>query len=148
MIQDLALGLGLLVNLLSMELLGLPSGGFVVPGYLALFMNRPLRILSTFVVALATWAFVRFLLSRLMVLYGRRRFALTLLTGFVFAWIAERTLLFVPGLSGELRSVGHLIPGLLAAGMLSEGVLSTSAAALGGAAIVRLLLVAFGAIGL
>ena len=31
MTQDIALGLGLLVNLLSTEVFGFPSGGFVVP---------------------------------------------------------------------------------------------------------------------
>lgn len=148
MIQDIALALGLVVNLVSTELLGLPSGGFVVPGYLALFLNQPLRVLATFAVALITWAFVRFVLARVMLLYGRRRFALTLLAGFIISCGAERALLLAPGLSGELRSIGHLIPGLLAAGMLAEGVLPTMAAALGGAAIVRLLLAALGALGL
>lgn len=145
MIQDIALALGLVVNLLSTELLGLASGGFVVPGYLALFLGQPIRIAATFAIALLTWAFVRFVLARFMLLYGRRRFAVTLLAGFLFAAAAERALGLVPGLSGEFRAVGHLIPGLLAAEMLAEGVLPTSAVALGGAAVVRLLLAALGA---
>jgi len=148
MTQDIALGLGLLVNLLSTEVLGFPSGGFVVPGYLALFLNRPIRVLATFFIALLTWAIVHFILSRIMLLYGRRRFALTLLVGFIIAALSERFLGGIQGVSAEMRSIGHLIPGLLAAGMLSEGVIPTAAAALGGSALVRLLLVFLGIAGL
>ncbi|MEN6476835.1 MAG: poly-gamma-glutamate biosynthesis protein PgsC [Rectinema sp.] len=146
MIQDIAIGLGIVVNLVATEIFGLASGGFVVPGYLALFLNRPLRILATYSLAILTWVFVRFVLSRIMVLYGRRRFAVTLLVGFVVGFAAERISGAVPGLPGELRSIGYLIPGLLAAGMLSDGVLPTCAVSLGGAAIVRLLLAALGAL--
>jgi poly-gamma-glutamate biosynthesis protein PgsC/CapC len=148
MIQDIAIGLGLVVNLVSMEVFGLPSGGFIVPGYLALYLHRPLRVAATFGLALATWAAVRFLLGRIMILYGRRRFAVTVLTGFVISMSAELLIGKIPGLSAEFRGIGHLIPGLLAVGMLSEGVLPTSAAALGGAAIVRAILALLGSAGL
>jgi poly-gamma-glutamate biosynthesis protein PgsC/CapC len=148
MIQDLAIGLGIVVNLVAMEVFGLASGGFVVPGYLALFLNRPLRVLATYALAILTWALVRFVLSRIMLLYGRRRFAVTLLTGFVVGYAAQRAAGSLAGLPGDLRSIGYLIPGLLAAGMLGDGVVSTCAVSLGGAAIVRLLLAAFSAIAL
>ncbi|MBL8965438.1 MAG: hypothetical protein JNG85_00440, partial [Spirochaetaceae bacterium] len=91
------------------------------------------------------WAFVRFVLSRFMLLYGRRRFAVTLLAGFLFAAAAESVLVRFPGLGAEFRTIGHLIPGLLAAEMLAEGPLPTAAVALGGAAVVRLILAALGA---
>jgi hypothetical protein len=37
---ELALGLGIAINLLFTEVLGLMSGGLVVPGYLALHLSR------------------------------------------------------------------------------------------------------------
>jgi poly-gamma-glutamate biosynthesis protein PgsC/CapC len=148
MIQDVAIGLGLAINLLFTEILGLPSGGFIVPGYLALYLHRPVRLASTFAVASLTWAFVRFILDKILVLYGRRSFALCLLSGFLFSLLAERLLLLFPVLPLEFQPIGHLIPGLLAAGMLSEGLFRTSLVTLLGAAIVRIILVLLGFAGL
>jgi hypothetical protein len=72
----------------------------------------------------------------------------TILVGFIVAALSESFLGGMQGISAEMRSIGHLIPGLLAAGMLSEGVIPTAAVALGGAALVRLLLVLLGIAGL
>ncbi len=145
MIQDVAIGLGLAVNLLFTEAFGLPSGGFIVPGYLALYLHRPLRLASTYAIALLTWAFVRFVLAKVLVLYGRRSFALSLLSGFFISLAAEQLFMAFPGLPLEFHPIGHLIPGLLAAGMLSEGVFKTSLSSLLGASIVRIILVLLGA---
>jgi len=148
MIQDVAIGLGLLVNLLFTEILSLPSGGFIVPGYLALYLHRPLRIATTYGLALITWAFMHLVMEKILILYGRRRFAFCLLTGFVVSMAAERLLINIPWMSMEFRPIGHLIPGLLAAGMLAEGLLPTTLASLLGAAIVRIFLVLLGMAGL
>ena len=80
---ELALGLGIALNLLFTEVLGLTSGGLVVPGYLALHLSQPARVLATIAVGGATFAAVRYGWMRLAVLYGRRRFGVTILTGFV-----------------------------------------------------------------
>lgn len=156
-----AIGFGLALNVIFTELFGLPSGGLVVPGYLALFLNQPWRIFATFAAALITWAIVRFGLSRIVILYGRRRFAITVLCGFIVSLALPQASQFfgnaaIPSPAAaaatteaaaavatnlpDLRVVGHIIPGLLAAEMLSGGVLPTSALAFAGAAIVRLLL--------
>lgn len=135
-----AIGFGLAVNLTLTEVFGLPSGGLVVPGYLALFLSQPLRLAATLGVALVTWGLVRFLLARLVVLYGRRRFAVTVLTGFLVNALLGRALALLPPTSLDLRAVGYIVPGLLANEMLSGGVVPTAAAALAGAAAVRFLL--------
>lgn len=135
-----AIGFGLLVNLALTELFGLPSGGLVVPGYLALFLNQPGRVLATLGVALATWALVRFVLSRLVILYGRRRFAVTVLTGFLLNRLLGLAMLQFPAAPLDVRAVGYIIPGLLANEMLAAGVGPAVASALAGAAVVRLLL--------
>ena len=49
-----AIGLGLLISLFFSETLGLAAGGMVVPGYVALMLHHPLRILGTVGVSLAT----------------------------------------------------------------------------------------------
>ena len=45
-----AIGLGLVISLMFSETLGLAAGGMVVPGYLALLIHEPLRIIGTVLV--------------------------------------------------------------------------------------------------
>ena len=47
-----AIGVGLAVSLLFSEMFGLAAGGMVVPGYCALFLNRPFNIALTLIAAL------------------------------------------------------------------------------------------------
>ena len=58
MLQDVAIGLGLAVNLLFTEA-SVFFGALHRAGYLALYLHRPLRLASTYAIALLTWAFVR-----------------------------------------------------------------------------------------
>src|SRR3989442_15711316 len=78
-----AIGLGLVISLLFSETLGLAAGGMVVPGYLALDFHEPLRILGTVVISLLTYGALQ-LLSRYMLIYGRRRIVMAVLIGFAF----------------------------------------------------------------
>lgn len=66
---ELALALGIAINLICTELFGLASGGLIVPGYLALHLNQPARIASTLAIAALTWGVVRYGWMRLVVLY-------------------------------------------------------------------------------
>jgi gamma-polyglutamate biosynthesis protein CapC len=139
-VVELALALGIAVNLVFTEVFGLASGGLVVPGYLALHLDHPGRLLSTFLIALITWAVVRHGLMRLMVLYGRRRFGVTILTGFVMQGCYTAMLGLAPGLPADMRAVGYLIPGLLANTAIAQGVWPTVTMSVAGAIAVRLLL--------
>ncbi|HEY8495504.1 MAG TPA: poly-gamma-glutamate biosynthesis protein PgsC [Limnochordales bacterium] len=138
---EFAVGLGIALNLLSYELLGLTAGGMVVPGYLALFLDRPGRIAATFTAAVVTLAAVR-LLSRYIILYGRRKYAAMILAGFLINFMLAEALVWIgpwfgPA-GGELRVIGFIVPGLLANEMHEQGVVSTMAIALLCAVIVRL----------
>lgn len=140
---ELSIGLGLTVSLLVAELWGLTAGGLVAPGYLALFLNQPGRLLGTFSLSLLTWLVVRGVFDRLIILYGRRRFAVTVLTGFLLNALLARYLRVLPFGSIDVRAIGFIIPGLIANEMLNHGVLSTTLATLLVASVVRLLLAAF-----
>ncbi len=50
-----SIGLGLALSLAFSETLGLAAGGMVVPGYMALMIHHPLRIVGTILVSLATY---------------------------------------------------------------------------------------------
>ena len=138
---ELALGLGIALNLLFTEVLGLSSGGLVVPGYLALHLTQPSRVLATLAVGGATFAAVRYGLMRLVVLYGRRRFGVTILTGFVLHGLYTLALASAPA-PADLRVVGYIVPGLIANTSLSQGFWTTVGTTLTIAVLVRLVLTA------
>ena len=138
---ELALGLGIALNLLFTEVLGLSSGGLVVPGYLALHLTQPSRVLATLAVGGATFAAVRYGLMRIVVLYGRRRFGVTILTGFVLHGLYTLALSSAPA-PADLRAVGYIIPGLIANTALSQGFWTTVGTTLTLAVLVRVILMA------
>lgn len=140
---ELALGLGIALNLLFTEVLGLTSGGLVVPGYLALHLSQPARVLATIAVGGATFAAVRYGWMRLAVLYGRRRFGVTILTGFVLHALYTLVLSSAPA-PADLRVVGYIVPGLIANTALAQGFWATIGTTLTLALLVRLLLAALG----
>ncbi len=138
---ELALALGITLSLVFTELFGLASAGLVVPGYLALYLDQPARVLATIGVALATWAAVRHGWMRIMILYGRRRFGVTVLTGFILNALAARAAgEFALG-PADLRAIGFLVPGLIANAALAQGVWPTLGLTLAAAGIVRVVLV-------
>ncbi len=145
-----AIALGLVLSLAFSEIFGLAAGGLIVPGYIALELHHPGRVLGTLLVALATLIVVR-VLGRAVFLYGRRRFVVTVLVGFVAGWFADRWLIFpVPAGAGvasryigtvvDAAAIGFVIPGLVANWMERQGVVATTSLLLIGAVIVRLAL--------
>ncbi len=105
--------IGILLSLLVSELAGISPGGIIVPAYIALFFRSPLRILATFAAAAAAWGLYR-LLSRRLILFGRRRFAMMILLGVLIALIIERILPLAAVSAPDLRTIGWVIPGLIA----------------------------------
>ncbi|RKZ29825.1 poly-gamma-glutamate biosynthesis protein PgsC [bacterium] len=139
----LSVGLGLVLSLGFAEWFGLAAGGLVVPGYIALFWNQPLKIVGTVIIALAAFGTVK-VIANYTIIYGRRKLVLTVLIAFVYAWIfrylAGGGLLSV---AGALDPIGFIIPGLLAYWMDRQGVIDTLTTMVIASVIVRLLLIVF-----
>lgn len=148
MLIEVSVGLSVLLNVLAVELIGLSAGGVVVPGYLALYLDQPMRLIATFVAALVTLGATS-TLGTVTVLYGRRRFAMMLLLGFlVNAGMTYLLNVVVPVASTgsampDLRAIGYLVPGLLANEMSRQGVLVTVAMTMIVTITIRLLLKLF-----
>jgi gamma-polyglutamate biosynthesis protein CapC len=142
-VVELAIALGIAVNLLLTEWIGYTAAGLVVPGYLALHLTQPARLAATFAVALGTWALVRYGWMRLAVLYGRRRMGVTILTGLVLNAAMEYGFPYITPMALDLRAVGYIVPGLIAGEALSQGVWPTLLMTLLAAAVVRVLLILF-----
>ena len=134
-----ALIIGVVVSLLLTELTGLTPGGIIVPGYVALLIDRPAALLGFFLVAGASYAIVLILGSRLM-LYGRRRFAVAVLVGLTLSVGAQMIPpAFMPPYL-EWIGLGYIVPGLLAHQFDRQGVLPTLLTLAIAAPLVRLLL--------
>ena len=134
-----ALIIGVVVSLLLTELVGLSPGGIIVPGYVALLLDRPAALLGFLLVAATSYGIVLALSTRLM-LYGSRRFAVALLTGLTLSAGAQWAVpLFVPYV--EWVGLGYIVPGLLAHQFDRQGVLPTLLMLAIAAPIVRLILI-------
>ena len=107
-----ALAIGIVVSLVLTELIGLTAGGIIVPGYVALLLDRPTALAGFLVVAAASYGIVR-ALSMVLMLYGSRRFAVAVLTGLTLGVGAQWASLSAP-LYVEWVGLGLIVPGLLA----------------------------------
>jgi poly-gamma-glutamate biosynthesis protein PgsC/CapC len=116
----------LLASLIFTGVTGVYAGGIIVPSYLVLFMNQPSRLLGTLVAALLTFACYK-LISRYLIIFGRRMFVFMVLVGAVctFCWLQFFPLLYPAAL--EFRVIGWVVPGLIANNFQRQGVLSTTA---------------------
>jgi len=124
---ELAVALGIVMSLVFVELLGLAAGGIVIPGYIALQLGHPDRLIGTLVVSLLTYGVIK-LISRFMFLFGRRQLVLAILIGTVISILSHHFMIF--NLSAdtlEFSAVGWIVPGLLAHWSVKQGYIKTIA---------------------
>lgn len=142
-LAPLSIGIGLMVSLLFSEFFGLAAGGMVVPGYVALHLHNPLSVALTLAVGWLTFGLVRGL-SRLAIIYGRRRSVLMILIGFVMGASIRHV---IPDIStapsgvGEHVVIGYIIPGLIAIWIDRQGLVETFSTLVTASAVVRLVLI-------
>ena len=118
---------GILVSTLLTELTGIYPGGVIVPAFLALYLDQPLRLIGTLLVsALALICY--HLLSRFLILFGRRRFVMMLLLASFFSILLYSVVPFFKRVGPQFQVVGIIIPGLIANTIERQGVLLTLAA--------------------
>lgn len=136
-----SIGIGLGVSLFMSEIFGLTAGGLVVPGYIALHLREPLSVLLTLAAGFAAFALVQGL-STVMVIYGRRRIVLLILSGYLIG-MAIRLFIDNPmqpdGL--EFSVIGFIIPGLIAIWLDRRGIVESLCSLLTVSIVVRLILV-------
>ena len=74
----LAIIIGTLISLLVDELFGIQCGGLIVPGYLAMVIDDIPCILLVFAISFIVYVIVNYVLPKFMILFGKRKFAVTL----------------------------------------------------------------------
>jgi poly-gamma-glutamate biosynthesis protein PgsC/CapC len=149
-----SIGIGLAVSLMFSEMFGLAAGGMVVPGYIALYLNRPVDIALTLAASFVTYLVVHSM-STFIIIYGKRRTVLMIIVGYLvrgamtqIPFYASESLYQLSTLSpipAEWEPIGYVIPGLIAIWMDRQGVVETLAALVTSAVVVRLaLMLVFG----
>ena len=139
----IAIGLGMVISLFLTETLGIMAGGIIVPGYFALYLHNPIKILLTLFISLVAYLCVLYL-SRIMLIYGKRRLILSLLIGFFIGYVLRIIMdtynvnIFINNF--ELSYIGYIIPGLIASWMDRQGVIRTISVILIVSSIVNLIM--------
>ena len=140
---ELAITLGLIFSLLSYEVFGLAAGGIVVPGYIALQLASPERLVGILIVSLLTYLIIK-VLGRYTFLYGRRQMVLALLIGGLLANFSRYFLkIELASSTLELQAVGWVIPGLIAHWFGKQGVFKTLSVLFITSVLVRFILILF-----
>jgi gamma-polyglutamate biosynthesis protein CapC len=117
----LSLVIGVVVSLIYAERTGVIPAGLVVPGYLALVLDQVLFLIAIFLISFATFLVVEYGVSRLVILYGRRRFVAMLTIGIVFKLVFDALYPAMPFEVYEFRGIGVIVPGLVANSIARQG---------------------------
>lgn len=136
-VLTLGVFVGIVVSMVWYERELLSPGGVVVPGYTALFLiTNPLIIVYTLTAALLTALIIKYA-SRATILYGRRRFAITMLTALSLTFAIQPffnllaypfPFLFQGSYSFRgFQVIGIIIPGLIANEVHRQGPIPTLA---------------------
>ena len=132
------IGIGMVLSLFLTETLGVTAGGIIVPGYIAMNLENPERLVITFGVSIITFLLIK-LLSQFIMIYGKRRLVLALLIGFLFGYLSRSENMIAAGLgTTDFIVIGNIIPGLIANWMDRQGVLRTISTVLRTAGITKL----------
>ena len=132
------IGIGMVLSLFLTETLGVTAGGIIVPGYIALNLESPERLVITFGISIITFLLIK-LLSQYIMVYGKRRLVLALLIGFLLGYLSRSENIITAGLgTTDFMVIGNIIPGLIANWMDRQGILRTISTVLITAGITKL----------
>ena len=126
----LAIIIGTLISLLVDELFGIQRGGLIVPGYLAMVIDDIPCILLVFAISFIVYVIVNYVLPKFMILFGKRKFAVTLLLGIFLKLVVELLFPVFPFATVAFRGVGAITPSLLANTYSRQSILYTIPATL------------------
>ena len=134
------IGIGMVLSLFLTETLGVTAGGIIVPGYIAMYLDSPSRLILTFGISLIVYLIIKGL-SNFILIYGKRRLVFALLLGFLFGYLTRLENNFINDLTNmDLVVIGNIIPGLIANWMDRQGVIRTICTILITASITKLII--------
>ncbi|TGK25743.1 poly-gamma-glutamate biosynthesis protein PgsC [Leptospira yasudae] len=137
-----SIGIGILFGFLLWERTGLHPGGWVVPGYIALYLNRPWVLIPLFLSSILTLVVYR-LSESFFLSFGQRKTVFILLLSILFSLFSDFLVTFYLSntMEFESRTIGHIVPGLIMLSAERQGVFRTASAILTASVLVRLFLI-------
>ena len=135
------IGIGMVLSLFLTETLGVTAGGIIVPGYIAMNLESPERLIITFGISILTFLIIK-LLSKFIMVYEKTRLVLALLIGFLLGYLSRPENMNESLGTTDFIVIGNIIPGLIANWMDRQGVLRTISTVLKTAGITKLCIMA------
>ncbi len=126
----LAIVIGTVLSLIVDEVFGIQCGGYIVPGYLAMVCDDIACVLIVFALSLITYLIINYVLPKFMILFGKRKFAVSLIVSIILKLATEMLFPMIPFASVTFRGVGAITPSLLANSYSRQGVIYTIPATL------------------
>lgn len=131
--------LGIVISIIFYELTEISPGGVVVPGYIALFINQPGRIIMTIALSVLSLIVVNFL-SNYTILYGRRRFGIMVMVSFAIRLALKMSINYMPMPDLVLiSSIGYVIPAIIAQDIGRQGIVKTLSSMIVVASLIKLI---------
>ena len=118
----LALIFGVLLSMLMEELLGVSTGGMIVPGVLALHVQNIDIMIYIFLISFITYLVVEKLLAKHMILYGKRKFAFMVLVALLIKVGGDQLYPLLPFAAVAFRGIGAIVPALMANTYTRQGI--------------------------
>ena len=126
----LAIVIGTVLSLIVDEVFGIQCGGYIVPGYLAMVCDDIACVLIVFALSLITYLIINYVLPKFMILFGKRKFAVSLIVSIILTLATEMLFPMIPFASVTFRGVGAITPSLLANSYSRQGIIYTIPATL------------------
>ena len=126
----LAIVIGTVLSLIVDEVFGIQCGGYIVPGYLAMVCDDIACVLIVFALSLITYLIINYVLPKFMILFGKRKFAVSLIVSIILKLATEMLFPMIPFASVTFRGVGAITPSLLANSYSRQGIIYTILATL------------------
>lgn len=139
---SISIGIGLAISLIFSEFFGILGTGLIVPGYLALHIHQPKNLILTLFIAFLSYVTVQ-MLSYVFIIFGKRKTVLLLLFAYFFGYLFNFE--WFPNsefdLISDVRTIGFIIPGLIAIWFERQGFFETTSVLVIASVLVRLILI-------
>ena len=99
------IAVGIIISLIYTELTDLSPGGMITPGYIALFIDQPMRIIATLIVAFITYAVIQ-IVKKYLPIYGRRQFAFAVIIAILLKLTLGKFIYHGSDMSVTINSIG------------------------------------------
>lgn len=119
--------LGIIISIIFYEITEISPGGLIVPAYIAFYMDNPKRVAITIMAGIMIYFIVKFISDRT-ILYGRRKFTVYILVGFLLRELLKYFNIYLEGfdifiLGGNI--IGIIIPAIMARDIERNGMIKS-----------------------